>query len=291
MASLNNLAEKIEVLLSDLSKSEHKVARQVLDDIHGTIRSSISNLARKSQVSEPTINRFCRTLGCAGFPDFKLQLAQCLASGQQTYSSNPPKFNDSPKEYARKVFENSEQALGYNLKRIKREKIQIAVDSLSQARRIAFYGFGISAAVALDAQQRFFRLNIPVVAHIDEMMQRMEAAAMNEKDVMVAISHGETDTPLLTSIEIARESKATVIGITAADSPMVNRCSLAIETNLPTNHNDDIIYHQMTSRIVQLAIIDVLATGVTLKKGPDFQNHLQNIKLALQETRLSLEPI
>ena len=38
-----------------------------------------------------------------------------------------------------------------------------AVDLLTQAKRIAFFGLGSSAAVAHDAMNKFFRFNVPVV--------------------------------------------------------------------------------------------------------------------------------
>ncbi|OBX34362.1 DNA-binding transcriptional regulator HexR [Halomonas elongata] len=41
----------------------------------------------------------------------------------------------------------------------------------------------------------------------------------------------------------------------------------------------------MTSRMIQLALIDVLATGVTLRRGEDFLPHLKKIKDSLKETR------
>ena len=40
------------------------------------IHSSIAALALEAGVSEPTVNRFCRSLETRGFPDFKLHLAQ-----------------------------------------------------------------------------------------------------------------------------------------------------------------------------------------------------------------------
>lgn len=45
------------------------------------IHSSIATLAKMADVSEPTVNRFCRRLDTKGFPDFKLHLAQSLANG------------------------------------------------------------------------------------------------------------------------------------------------------------------------------------------------------------------
>ncbi len=41
----------------------------------------------------------------------------------------------------------------------------------------------------------------------------------------------------------------------------------------------------MTSRIIQLTVLDVLATGMTLRRGVDFQPHLRKIKESLNASR------
>lgn len=72
----NNLLEALESKQTKLSKSERKVAEVILSDPGKAIRSSIASLAKSAGVSEPTVNRFCRSMNCSGFPDFKLHLAQ-----------------------------------------------------------------------------------------------------------------------------------------------------------------------------------------------------------------------
>lgn len=52
------------------------------------IHSSIATLAKMADVSEPTVNRFCRRLDTKGFPDFKLHLAQSLANGTPYVNRN-----------------------------------------------------------------------------------------------------------------------------------------------------------------------------------------------------------
>ena len=75
------MLSQIESSLDGLSRSERKVAAYVLADASGVLSMSIARVAREAKVSEPTVNRFCRTFGATGFPDFKLKLAQSLASG------------------------------------------------------------------------------------------------------------------------------------------------------------------------------------------------------------------
>jgi len=75
-----NMLEKIQFQLEHLSKSERKVAEVILAAPAQAIHSSIATLAQESGVSEPTVNRFCRSMETRGYPDFKLHLAQSLAT-------------------------------------------------------------------------------------------------------------------------------------------------------------------------------------------------------------------
>lgn len=76
-----NTLDKITNNLESFSKSERKVAEVILASPQTAIHSSIATLAKMADVSEPTVNRFCRRLDTKGFPDFKLHLAQSLANG------------------------------------------------------------------------------------------------------------------------------------------------------------------------------------------------------------------
>jgi DNA-binding IclR family transcriptional regulator len=64
---LMNMLEKIQSRLEHLSKSERKVAEVILATPAQAIHSSIAALALEAGVSEPTVNRFCRSLETRGF--------------------------------------------------------------------------------------------------------------------------------------------------------------------------------------------------------------------------------
>jgi RpiR family transcriptional regulator, carbohydrate utilization regulator len=69
----------IEAHLSALRPSEFLVANFVLGRPSVVVNMSIADIAESCAVSEPTIMRFCKALGCLGFMEFKLGLAKrCL---------------------------------------------------------------------------------------------------------------------------------------------------------------------------------------------------------------------
>ena len=60
------LLDSIRTHLDSLSKSERKVALAVLKNPDLAVAENITALAKSAQVSEPTVVRFCRTIGYDG---------------------------------------------------------------------------------------------------------------------------------------------------------------------------------------------------------------------------------
>jgi RpiR family carbohydrate utilization transcriptional regulator len=81
---------------------------------------------------------------------------------------------------------------------------------------------------------------------------------------------------------LARHNDATVIGITAQDSPLAAQCNLVLSMDVP---EDTDVYLPMASRIAQLALIDVLATGFTLRRGVKFRENLKKVKEGIKDSR------
>ncbi|MBW8835740.1 MAG: SIS domain-containing protein [Burkholderia sp.] len=84
--SAPNLIPHIRSALASLRPAERKVADMVLNDVDFAMRASITELAQRADVSEPSVTRFCRAIGAHGLRDFKMQLAQSVAGGMP-YSS------------------------------------------------------------------------------------------------------------------------------------------------------------------------------------------------------------
>ncbi|MFP1762641.1 MurR/RpiR family transcriptional regulator [Lonsdalea quercina] len=279
------MLDKVRTHLELLSKSERKVAEAILASPQSAIHSSIATLAKLADVSEPTVNRFCRRLDSKGFPDFKLKLAQSLANGTPYVNRNVEE-EDTVEAYTAKIFESTMAGLEHAKSCLDISAINRAVDLLTQARKISFFGFGASAAVAHDAMNKFFRFNIPVAYFDDLVMQRMSCMNSGEGDVVVLISHTGRTKTLVDMARIARENDATVIAITSEGTPLAREASLTLQLEVP---EDTDVYMPMVSRIAQLTLIDVLATGFTLRRGAKFRDNLKRVKEALKESRFDKE--
>jgi len=280
-----NLINIITDALPSLNKSETKVAQVILADPDAATSSSIATLAKKASVSEPSVNRFCKRFDATGFPDFKLKLAKSLVSGIRFVNRNVNP-DDDVTSYTPKIFDSTINDLALVRDKISHTVVNNVVDKLIQAKRIYFFGLGTSGSVARDAENKFFRFNLPVSFHDDVLMMRMLASTGTTGDVFFVISHTGRTKEIIDVVQIARENGATIIALTSPGSPLAAISSISLDVDVPENTDE---YMPMTSRIVHLVILDVLATGFTLRRGPDFLPHLEKIKNSLLPTRLKKE--
>ncbi len=276
-----NLIRRITESQSSLRKSEEKVATYVLANLDEVIKMRIVDLASKSAVSEPTVIRFCRAIGFDGFQSFKLQLAQQLGLGS-VFTQFAVEDNDTVADLLNKVFDTTVGSLITVRDEINSEVLENAIDSISSARRVEFYGFGASGSVAADAQHKFFRLQLSSAAYTDPHIQRMSAISLGSEDVVVAISQSGETQALLQSVELAREAGANVIGLAPQDTSLSRLCNLAIYVNMEEDLES---FTPVSSRIAHLVVIDVLATGVALHRKPLLKEHLERLEKSQKALR------
>lgn len=273
---------QIAAAIPRLRKSEVKVAEFVLSQPEQIVLMRIVDLAGEVQVSEPTIVRFCRGIGCNGFQEFKMRLAQEMA-----VSHNIGQFaiadDDSVADICHKIADTTLQRLSQVRNQLDPEQIRVAASALSQAVRVEFYGFGASAAVATDAQHKFFRLQVATAAYSDPHMQAMSAVTLSHQDVVIAISQSGRTRDLLHSVALAQQQGARVISLAPQNTPLSDAADLPVFINI---EEDTDKYIPMTSRIAHLMVIDILAVTITRHRGPDFSSHLNAIKQSIKSLRV-----
>src|SRR3954464_7654058 len=77
-----DILPRLPGMMDSMTRSEVRIAKRVLAAPNEFVRSSVRSVAADLGVSEPTILRFCRAVGCEGFKDLKFRLIQELALTQ-----------------------------------------------------------------------------------------------------------------------------------------------------------------------------------------------------------------
>ena len=265
------------------------MAKLVLADPRAFASLPVVELAERSHVSKPTVVRFCRSVGYDGLTDFKRKLAGSVNEGVPFVHRSVDE-DDKSADIIVKVIDNAVSALLKYRNAAATHAFERAIGALTHAglngHRIEFYGVGNSGIVAQDAQHKFFRLGVHAQAVSDGHVQVMSATMLVPGDCAVIISNSGHSRDLLDVAEIARKRGATLIVITASDSPLAQFTQSANQILLAVDHPEDFErYSPMVSRLLHLMVIDILTTAVALRLPGELRATLQDIKRNLRAKR------
>ncbi len=274
------LLSQVEAMREQLRPSERKLADYVLEAPREVLDLSMTDFAARAGVNQPTIARSCQPLGFSGFREFKIRLAQSIAADVPTVYRDVR--SDKPAAgVAAKVLDRTIGALIAVRNSLSSDSVAAAIDMLSSAKRIEFYGAGGSGIAALDMQHKFFRLGVPSVAYSDPHTYTTSAALLGEGDVVVAISNTGRTKDILDACRSALNGSAKVIAITHGNSPLARMASVGLFANVD---EDTDIFLPMTSCVSHLAIGDILA--LALARGPSLAEKLAEAKDVLESRRV-----
>ena len=282
LAGARNVIEVVRARLPELRKSERKVAELLLQDPQRMLGATVAETAEWAAVSQPTVIRFCTAIGCEGYQDFKIRLAQSLALGLSATHAAIAE-TDGPEAVASKIFDFTMTSLDWARHRLDMAAMNRAVDLILEATHLEFFGFGASAIVAQDLQQKFPLFGIPCNATMDSHQQLMAATMMRPGSVAVAISNTGATQSIIELARLAREQGAKVISVTGArDSALIDYSDVVI--NVETLDNTD-LYTPTTSRVAALVVADILSTLVGRRIGGDHGARLVRMKRTLSRMR------
>ncbi|WP_112479661.1 MurR/RpiR family transcriptional regulator [Vibrio variabilis] len=272
-----DIISQITERYSALRDAEKKVADLITDDVSSAANASITELAEQASVSEATITRFAKAVGCKNVRDLKIKLAQSLAVGQRFIIEPPVQTGHQG------IYESIKQALDINRALINESDISKAAELLHSARQIIAIGVGGGSTItSQELQHRLFRLGYPVVSYNDGLLTRMVAATADANDVMVVISATGHTPIVVETAETAKQYGVPVIAITPSGSPLANLSDLV----LPIVHKEtDFIYKPSASRYAMLALVDVIAMELAVNHKRRSRDRLRRLKLALDTHR------
>lgn len=243
-----------------LTRSETKVADYILRHKQEIRLQSISELAQRCSVSEATISRFCHSVGCASFNEFKLAVVQAISAsenmdmGTDLYSSILP--DDSIEQKCRKLCSVSTDALHQTLSELDVDKIDKVVDMLSRAGSVYCFGQGNSSIVAEDAWGRFSCVSPKFHYIANANLQATTAELLGKNDVVLYFSFSGAVRELTEMGKILQNREAKLILVTRfPNSPGAQYADLLLicgANEAPQQQGS------IAAKIGQLFIVDVL---------------------------------
>lgn len=277
---------------SALSPGERSVADVILLDVQSAMTASNGEIATRAGVSQPTVMRFCRSVGCEGVRDFKLQLARSLAVGEAFLVQSAPQAGpgEAP-PYWTSILSEAHGALHEVERQLSASQVFAAADTLAAAGRVVTFGLGgSSGTLAEEAQVRLFRYGVPVMACREPYLARMTAATLKSGDVFVALSSTGRTPEVIDALSVAARYGAKTIAITRPGSDLARSADIALTVWIG-EYPDALT--PSASRFAFLAILDVVAAATGYRLGPSARENLRRIKFNIMDSRSSerLEPL
>jgi len=282
VSQLTNALLHIRGAYPTLRPAEKRVAQVILGDPREAVHYSITELAKKAEVSDATVVKFCKRLGYKGYQEFKIMLAQDVAVKPALIHGEVEPGNDvhTIKE---KIFQANISALQETAQVLDSQALEQAVQALASAGEIHFYGVGASGIVALDAEQKFARIGLRASAFRDPHLQIARAVHLRPGDVAVCLSFsGETE-EIVEALRTAKQAGALTIAITShSGSTLAREADILLLTSTQQNLFKSAA---IASRLTQLSTVDVLFIAVALVDHPRAQEAIARTQEILAQRR------
>ncbi len=261
----NPMFERIRHARNQLSPAERRVANWVLENPRAVLNDPVIATSRNAEVSQPTVIRFCRSLGFEGLADFKLKLASGL-TGAIRLQRTHVKRQDAMADMCAKVLDNTMSSIANFRELVNVEDVERAIALLRDASRVELFAVGDSAIVALDAQQKLLRFRMPVAARTDPYSFGIATESLHAKDVALIISGTGQSPEVVRAATSAKARGASVIAITSSRSPLAKKADVCIDVD---HDEDSPTFVAMISRILHLLVVDLLAVGLAVRRLPE----------------------
>lgn len=263
------------------SRSERHLVDIILSDIEAALGASIVELAGWAKVSPPTVTRFCRRIGCQSFSEFKVRLAQSRFLGQRYLK--PPTGPESAHDIARHIFNCAQSTLYAFFDSIDHQAIERAAERIVDASYVLAFGSGgTSSLVAIELENRLFRLGLRVSASTDHQAQLMRAAGAPKGTAIIASSMSGNNAPLAKTLAIAGEYGLQRVVMTRPGTPVAEQADVLLGIDLP---EDPDILRPTSARYAYIAMIDVVSQTVATRMKGHAITAMRRIKHQLIVTR------
>ena len=262
-----------------LGRAEMRLVEEVLRDPEDVITMSMGELRDRAGVSDPTIVRFCRRLGCAGYPEFKVRLAQALAP-QPPFAHQAIARTDSVARASEKMLLNAINAIRRFGDDLDPDAIEAAADRLLASRLIFVVGLGLSETVAFDAEHKLFRLGLHCRLLSDRHRQQLTGPTLRTDEALLLFSQSGATRALIDLARVARRRGTATIAVTAPGSRLAHDTDIVVA--VPAYEHTE-LYTPLTSRLNHAMVVNMLVVAIGLRQGRAMPDNLAALEPWLTE--------
>lgn len=222
--------QRIQRKYAKLTRSQAALSRYVMANSEEVPFLSSSELARRVQVSDATVTRFCLALGYTGYADFQKDMQKWVQQ-KLTPSQRFEKTRRKQADLSRRIFHRDIQNLQETLETLSFANLESAGLALGRARRIYIIGLRTSFSLASLAYYHLSRIGRNVVL-LDGARGLLYDPLIDirPEDAVLAISFPRYSKETLEVARYAKDQGTRVIAVTDSIlSPLAQTSDLVIE--------------------------------------------------------------
>ncbi|QUB99287.1 MurR/RpiR family transcriptional regulator [Cellulosimicrobium cellulans] len=283
---------RIRQALPSLRPAEARIAEAVLADPAAVVGKTITELAALVGTSQATVVRFCRAVGYAGYPEFRIDLAQATSrraveQERANVAHGEIDPDDTLHDVVTKIAFHEARTIEETARMLDLDALEQVTAAVAQATRIDLFGVGSSGLTAQDLAQKLQRIGLLCFASPDPHVQLQSAALLADGAVAVGVSHSGLTVETNDALRIARDRGATTVAVTNfPESPLVEHADLVLTT---TARETQFRSGALSSRIAQLALVDFLFVRVAQRLYDRTTANLRATYEAVQPHRLGYD--
>jgi DNA-binding MurR/RpiR family transcriptional regulator len=264
-ATGDSLLARVKAGLPELTGALQRVAESILADPAGAARSTIVELAERSETSPATVTRFCRALGFMGYAELRLAIAgetgrAARAAGWMVDIGREIQPADPLDRVLNQLMAADTRAMHETASLLDLGEVERAADVMAAASRVDIYGASGSALVGAELQFSLYRIGVAAWAWADVHNGLASSALLNRGDVALGISHSGQTRETVEMMAEAGSRGATTIALTSfAGSPIAAVADIVLLTaTQATTFRPD----ALSARHPQLVVLDLLYIAV-----------------------------
>jgi DNA-binding MurR/RpiR family transcriptional regulator len=269
------LRERLGDATSSASKSERALAAYMLAELGNLPFETAASLAAKVEVSEPTVGRFCRSIGYRSFKDLKKNLRNDMGDQPWLIGDRLRDLQERTKageDQLTRGLELEMAALVAVYETAYLPEWDRVVKRLARAKSVFVVGFQTERGLA--------QIFVHQMQYLRDKVQLLDLASGNFADVLATEN---ADTALVIfearrysrhAMLLASEAKAAGIPVTLITDPYCDwGHTVADEVFVvPTSFN---LFWESTAQMASLA--NLLVNGVFTELGPDVEHRMNKV--------------
>ena len=243
-----------------------------------------ASLSEITGTSAPTVVRFSKKLGFNSLNEMKLSLSISFENNKSDKKFEYLDEDLSVRNIINGIRQTFKNIVDVTSDLIKEDELEKAIEILINAKSIYIFGVGVSGLVGLDFYYKLSRIGKRCVYHNDAHLQVTSSVLIEKDDVALVISYSGETREVILCAENIKKNNVKLISITKAsiDNKLSNISDITL--NVPYVEKS-LREGAISSRISQLAIIDMLFIGMAKNNLKDIEDKLVITRNAVSELK------